>query len=94
MTPWLRPGPERTRRPEALVVTRVPAVKVGIASGPGVGAGVALAGGSDVEGATLASPDAAALADGEALGFPSRHPPSRIVRGRSRSGAGRLMQAA
>jgi hypothetical protein len=94
MTPWLRPGPERTRRPEALVVTRVPAVKVGIVSGPGVGAGVAVAGGSDVDGATLAGPDAMALGEGEALGFPRRHPPNSSVTGRRTSGAGRRMQAA
>jgi hypothetical protein len=72
----------------------VPAVKVGIASGPGVDAGVALAGGRDPDGATLASSDATALADGEALGFPRRHPPSSMMAGKSTSGAGRRMQAA
>src|ERR1700704_1045376 len=46
----LVPGAARTRSPLALVATRAPAVKVGTASGPGVGASVAVAGGRDVGG--------------------------------------------
>jgi hypothetical protein len=76
------------------VETVVPAVKVGIASGPGVGAAVAVGGASDVEGAALTASDALGLADGETLAVPKRQPPNRNERSASAIGAGRRMRAA
>jgi hypothetical protein len=93
-TPWLSPGPDRSRRPDAVVATFEPAVKVGIASGPGVGAAVAVAGGSEVDGTALLVVDATGLVDGDALGDPNRHPPRSRVETRSANGAGRRMRAA
>jgi hypothetical protein len=69
-------------------------VKVGTASGPGVGAGVALAGGTDPEGSTLVAADEPALEDGEALGEPKRHPERSRAASRQVIGAWRRIRAA
>ena len=65
-----------------------------MSSGPGVGAAVAVAGGTDVEGGTLPTGDAPALDDGEALGEPNRQPLSSSVARAGAIGAGRRMRAA
>lgn len=64
-----------------------------MASGPGVGTAVAVAGGNDA-GATLAGKEAAPLDDGKGLGEPKRQPPSTIVERASASGPERRMHAA
>jgi len=65
-----------------------------MSSGPGVGAGVALAGGTDVEGGTLPACEAPALDEGEALGEPNRQPLSSSVASAGAIGAGRRMRPA
>ena len=64
-----------------------------MASGPGVGTAVAVAGGRD-DGATLAGWDAAALEDGDGLGEPNKQPPRRRVERASASGPERRMHPA
>jgi hypothetical protein len=64
-----------------------------MSSGPGVGAAVAVAGGSET-GASLGATDAAALADGEGLGDPNRQPASSTTESGSPKRARRRMRAA
>ncbi|MDP9467576.1 MAG: hypothetical protein M3P32_02380 [Chloroflexota bacterium] len=77
-----------------MVETRVPAVKVGTASGPGVGTGVAVAGGSELDGSALAASEALTAADGDALGAPKRHPDRSTETSKNTFGAARRMRAA
>jgi hypothetical protein len=65
-----------------------------MASGPGVGAGVALGGGTEPDGPTLAAAEALAAEDGDALGEPKRHPDRSTAASRDAIDAGRRMRAA
>jgi len=65
-----------------------------MSSGPGVGAAVAVAGGTDVEGAALPAWDGPALDDGLALGEPNRHPLRSSAARAGAIGAGGRMRAA
>jgi hypothetical protein len=65
-----------------------------MASGPGVGAGVTVAGRTDVGGWEPGADDALAREDGDALGEPKRHPERRSREREDAIGAGRRMPAA
>jgi len=56
------------------VATVVPAVKVGIASGPGVGTAVDVAGGTEPDGWALIDGTRLGAEDGDALGAAKRQP--------------------